>query len=242
MSKPSTKYLEKVDMWLLGGLPIRNMAMSTEQKFRARVAYEAYQVWLNSKQINATNVIRNIAAREYELLLAKAQEGSVEAERIVADLNIKDGIPRTPTEIANDVAVLNHIIECFSVDTESIERHKVLDASDWLIREGMKSGNDRSVTSGANIKMTLFDNFNAKEDASTQMPSTDINITGDVSVIKPGRKNLSEEELRKLRRKYNLTEKEVQDLESDEDGVYSVPDPLSEQSSMADDEEPLFDE
>lgn len=227
MSKPSSKYLEKVDKWLLGGLPIRNMAMSIDQKFRARIAYEAYQVWLNSKQINATNVIRNIAAREYELLLLKASEGSAEAAQVVEALNITEGVPRTPTEIANDVAVLNHIIDRFSVDTEAIERAKVGDASDWLIREGMKSGDPRSVASGANIKMTLYNNFNAKEDAASQMPTTDINITGDVGVIKPGRTNLTPEELQKLRKKYNLTADEVEDFEQDEDGSYSVPvDPL----------------
>lgn len=223
MSKPSAKYLEKVDKWLLGGLPIRMMAMSIDQKFRARMAYEAYQVWLSSKQINASNLIRNIAAREYELLLMKSKSGDKEAIEVVKALNIVEGVPRTPTEIANDVAVFNHLVDHFSVDTEAIERAKVLDASDWLVREGMKSGNDRSVTSGANIKMAIYNNFSSKEDAASQMPVTDINITGDVSVVKPDRKNLSDEERRKLMRKYNLTEKEVEDFEMDEDGSFRAP-------------------
>jgi len=65
MSKPSEKYFDKVERWLLGGISIEKMVMSPDQRFRAMLAYEVYQRWLQDKQLRASDVLRNIAAREY---------------------------------------------------------------------------------------------------------------------------------------------------------------------------------
>ena len=52
------------------------------------------------------------------------------------------------------------------------------------------------------------------------MPNTDINITGDVSIIKEGRESMSDEEREKLRKKYGLTEKELVHEMEEINGVY----------------------
>lgn len=49
MSKPSEKYFDKVERWLLGGITIDKMIMSPDQRFRALLAYEAYKIWLQDE-------------------------------------------------------------------------------------------------------------------------------------------------------------------------------------------------
>ena len=57
-------------------------------------------------------------------------------------------------------------------------------------------------------------NFEEEENAVDQMPNTNINITGDVSVVKTDRVNYTDEEKARLRKKYGMTEKELaQELE-----------------------------
>lgn len=238
MSKPSEKYFDKVERWLLGGLKIEKIIMSPDQRFRALLAYEAYQLWIQDKQIRPADIMRRLAAREYPMLLRKAEEGDQRAQEYVDAMKIRPGVPRTPTEISNDVALLNHIIAKFDVPTEAIERAKVQDASDWLIREGMKMGDARSVKSGADLKMQLNNNFQEKENAAEQMPDSDINITGDVSTIKRDRVNYTDEEKKKYARKYGLTDKQVIDMIENSDGSWSMPDEEPEKEPEKD----VFDE
>ena len=238
MSKPSEKYFDKVERWLLGGLKIEKIIMSPDQRFRALLAYEAYQLWIQDKQIRPADIMRRLAAREYPMLLRKAEEGDQRAQEYVDAMKIRHCVPRTPTEISNDVALLNHIIAKFDVPTEAIERAKVQDASDWLIREGMKMGDARSVKSGADLKMQLNNNFQEKENAAEQMPDSDINITGDVSTIKRDRVNYTDEEKKKYARKYGLTDKQVIDMIENSDGSWSMPDEEPEKEPEKD----VFDE
>jgi len=221
MSKPSTNYLEKVERWILGGVPIEKMAMRPDQRFRAVIAYEAYQIWLQDKQIQPMTVMRNLANREYPILLQKAKEGNVMAREYVESLKIRPGVPRTPAELANDVAVLNHLVSRFNVPVDAIEMAKVQDASDWLLREGKKMGDARAVKAGSDIKMQLYDSFKQKEDAADAMPGVLINITGDVSVIKRDRKNLTEAEIESLRRKFQLSKTDIEEMYQEQDAEYT---------------------
>jgi hypothetical protein len=52
------------------------------------------------------------------------------------------------------------------------------------------------------------------------MPNTNINITGDVGVVKEGRESLSDEERARLRKKYGLTEKEYAQEMEEINGVW----------------------
>jgi len=234
MSKPSQEYLSRVEKWILGGLTIQHMNMTFVQKFRARLAYEAYQVWLTDKQIKPSDLMRRIAAREYSMLLKKADEGNEEARQYVDALHIVPGVARTISEISNDVYVLNWLVSRFDTPVQNIEKAKVVDASDWLIREGMKMGNAKAVKSGADIKMQINNNFNEDDDVADKMPHTEINITGDVSIVKSDRVNYTDEEKRKLARKFGLTMNEVQDMIQDENGVWQLPDEAPEEDNTQD--------
>lgn len=238
MSKPSAEYLNIVEKWVLGELPIAHMHMTLPQKFRARLAFEAYQLWTGNKQINASKVIANLAARDYAMLLTKAAEGDEMSAYMVSALGIKEGSSRTPSEISNDVYVLNWLVGRLNVDTHHLERAKVEDASDWLIQEGMKMGSPRSVESGVNVKMKLNHNFDERENPSENMPNTNINITGDVSVVK-NRVNYTPEEKRSYARKYGLSGEDFTEVVEGDDGVWQVPDPGSEEDDEAPD---VFDE
>ncbi len=222
MSKPSSNYLEKVERWILGGIDINKMIMKPEQRYRAVAAYEAYQIWLQDKQIRPMDIMRRIANREYPALLHKAEEGNPQAIEYVEALHIKRDVPRTITELSNDVAVFNHLVGRFDVAIDNIEKAKVQDASDWLITQGMKTGDARAVKSGADIKMQLHNNFQERNDAENQLPVTEINITGDVSVIKRDRINYSDEEKRRLARKYGMTDKEAAEMIETSDGTWQM--------------------
>lgn len=238
MSKPSEKYFDKVERWLLGGLQIEKIILSPDQRFRALLAYEAYQLWVQDKQIRPTDVMRRLAAREYPLLLQKAADGDPRAQEYVSAMNVRPGIPRTPTEISNDVALFNHIIGRFDTPVENIERAKVQDASDWLIREGMKMGDARSVKSGADLKMELNNSFKEKENVVDQMPDSEINITTDVSTVKRDRINYTDEERKRMGRRFGLTDKQVIDMIQNSDGSWQMPDEEPEHETERD----VFDE
>lgn len=219
--KVSDAFLEKVDKFIFMGGSIRHMAMTEEQKIRTMIAYEAYQVWLTNKFIRPTDLCRRIAARIYADMLEKAETDARYAE-ICRKMKIYPGSVRDYNRIANDVQVLEHIIGRFSVKCKNIEQAKVQEASDWLIEEGMKSGNDRAVKNGADLKMKLHKDFDEQAQGFDNLANTDINITGDVSVVKPDRVNYSEEEKKKLAKRFGLPDKEVEELFRNSDGVYET--------------------
>lgn len=220
MSNLSRIYLERVEKCILSGIPVENMNMTIRQKFRTRMTCEAYRIWMANKQIRVREVMERIAAREYVFLAQKAQEGDKEAQEYVRELRIAPGVRRSMKEIEQDIEALNHIIGAFSAPTNYIERAKVADASDWLIREGQKMGNDKAVAAGAKIKMELNNNFEERMSAEERMSPQEINITGDVSVVKTDRVNYTEKEKESMRRKYGLTKKELEEVIQNEQGEY----------------------
>ena len=109
-----------------------------------------------------------------------------------------------------------------AIEKVNIEKAKVIDASDWLIEEGMKSGNDRAVKNGADLKMKLHKDFDEREQGFDNLASTDVNITADVSVVKPDRTNYTEEQKREFAKRFGLPDKEVDELIRNSDGVYET--------------------
>lgn len=220
MNNLSRIYLERVEKCILSGVPVEDMNMTVRQKFRTRMTYEAYRIWMANKQIRVREVMERLAAREYDFLAKKAQGGDKEAQEYVRELRITPGVPRSMREIEKDIEALNHIIGAFAAPTNYIERAKVVDASDWLIREGQKMGNDKAVAAGAKIKMELNSNFEERMSAEERMTPQEINITGDVSVVKTDRVNYTEKEKEAMRRKYGLTRKELEEVIQNEQGEY----------------------
>ena len=96
----------------------------------------------------------------------------------------------------------------------------MVDASDWLIQHGKRTGDGRDVAKGADLKMRLHKDFDAKEAGYEDMANTDISITSDVSVVKPGRTNYTDEQKKALAKQYNITVNEVVTLEQNADGVW----------------------
>ena len=143
MSQPSSNYLHRVEQWIRGGADLQRINFSTVQRFRARIVYEAYWEWLQDHFIDPSDTLRRLAKREYAMLLHKAKEGNSEAQEYVDALNIREGVPRTPSEISSDVYTLNYIVNTLTVSTRAMDRIKVTASADWLMSHGMKTGNDR---------------------------------------------------------------------------------------------------
>ena len=227
MSQPSKEFLAQIEKWLLGGITLQRMHMSLVQKFRARITYEAFQVWMQDKQIRPANLMRQLAARDYEQLLDSAAKGDEEAKQYVEALHIQRDIPRTMTEISNDVYVFNWMVGRFSTSESHINRAKYQDAADWLIRTGMQMGGREGISAvdkGAEKLRALENDFKEQENLAENMASLDVQITGDVSVIKSDRVNYTEEQKKKLAEKYHLTPTEVRDMIQNEDGIYEATD------------------
>lgn len=217
----SDNYLELVDKFIFKGIPLKHIAMTEPQKLRTMIVYEAYQVWLNNKQIKPMDVCRRISRRTYDDMLEKAKHNPEYAERCQR-LKIYPGKDRPYNEIANDIATFDHIVGLLNTGTINIEKAKVVDASDWLIAEGMKNGNERSVTSGAKLKMDLYKGFDERQQGFENLADTDITITSDVSVVKPGRENYTDEEKEQFKKKWGLTSNEVEELIQNDRGEYET--------------------
>jgi hypothetical protein len=71
----------------------------------------------------------------------------------------------------------------------------------------------------------LHNDFKDDDDPQEQMPNTNINITGDVGVVKDGRESMSPEEREALRKKYGLTDKELAVQLEEINGVWQEPEP-----------------
>ena len=227
MSLPSKEYLSRIEKWLLGGLTLERMNMTLVQKFRARLAYEAYQVWMQNKQIRPADLMRRLAARDYDELLYQAAQGNEDAQLYVGALRIRKDEPRTVSEISNDVYVFNWLVGRFSTSESHINRAKYQDAADWLLRTGMQMGGKEGISAvdkGAEKLRVLENNFQEQENAADSMAGMDMQITGDVSVIKSDRVNYTEEEKKRLAAKYHLTPTEVRDMIQNEDGIYEAVD------------------
>lgn len=221
MARVGDNYLELVDKFIFMGGEIRHMNMTEEQKLRTMISYEAYQVWMSNKQIKAMDLCRRISSRIYSDMLERSHHDEYYAE-LCERLNVRPGKQREYSKLSNDVATFDHLVGRFNTPTINIEKAKVIDASDWLLTEGMKNGNERSVTSGAKLKMDLFKGFDERQQGFEDIAETDINITGDVSVVKPDRENYSEEYLKKLADQYGISQREVEDLMLNDKGEYET--------------------
>jgi len=222
MAVVSSKYLEVLDKWMYAGYTsLDGMAMTVKQKLRTQIVMEAYGVWQMNKQINPMDLCRKVSARVYSELWRMA-ETNAQVKEFMEACKVRPGVQRTVKELYNDVEALNHVIATFTAPTADIEKAKVVDASDWLIQHGMQVGDGRDVKSGAEIKMRLHKDFDAKEAGYEDMANADINITGDVSVVKPGRVNYTEEEKKKFAKRFGITEREVVNLIEGADGSWEV--------------------
>lgn len=123
--KVSDKYLSLVDEIIFMGGSILHMTMTEEQKLRTLIVHKAYQAWMSNKQIRPSDLCQRIAARIYGDLLLRA-EINPHYRDLCEKLDIRPGVPRADSKIANDVQTLNHIIGRFNAPTMNIEKAKVI--------------------------------------------------------------------------------------------------------------------
>lgn len=233
MSKPSDNAVEITKKWFLhnGNVGLERMNMTFPQKYRAKLVYELYNLFINDKDIDLMTTAKNIAARDYAQMLEQANNENAStspaiqelSKKYVAALKIKPGVKRSYSELSNDLYVFDKIVGAFDNVSMAVQKAKTINDLDWASREGKKMGDIKSVISAAKERMSLFNNFDEKKNAADQIPNTNINITGDVTVVKPDNKNLTQEELQKLYAKYGVSQQDIIDMKENGEGVF-VPD------------------
>lgn len=226
MSQLSPNYIEKVVCWSYGKQPIEKMNMTLEQKFRAKLCLDCYHVFMNNTSTPVRTVVRNIAAREYKRLMECADAGNEASIEMVKALGIRRDPQtgaislRSETNISNDISLVNQLLARLNTSKRHIHQAMVEANVEWLMDYGRQTGTWQAVKEANQEMLKLHNDFKDDEDPQSQMPNTNINITGDVGVVKEGRESLSDEERAKLRKKYGLTEKEYAQEMEEINGVW----------------------
>lgn len=226
MSQLSTNYVNTVVSWTYGRVDLERINMSLEQQFRARLCLECYKLFTENPTIPVRKIVKNIAARDYKDLFARAELGNESAAAMIAALGIKrdpeTGVisTRSETNISNDIYLVNQLVAKLNVAKKHIHRAMFEDNISWMMNYGRKTGTWQAVKQANQDLAKINNDFKDDEDPQEQMPNTDINITGDVSVVKEGRESLSDEERERLRKKYGLTDKELAQEMEEINGVW----------------------
>lgn len=212
MSALSPKYCDKVERWLLGGVPLEKMTMRPEQRYRAALVTDVYRHWIENPTVSPRKMIENFARRDYAFILRKAAEGDADSIELVEAMHITEASVRSSNEISNDVALLNWLTGRLSTSKKNIHRAMFESNIEWMQNYGRATGTWQAVKQANQDLAKINNDFRDDEDPQEQMPNTQINITGDVSIIKSDRKSLSDEDREKLRKKYGLTAAEEREM------------------------------
>ena len=246
MSQPSQGYIEKVVKWTYGQVDLAKINMPLPGKFRARLCLECYSLWLQNKSANIRRMVQNIAARDYAMLMQNAALGSPEAQEMVKALgitrNAETGIisARRETEISNDIYVVNQLVGRLSVAKNHIQRAMYEDNIEWLIGFAKKTGNVTAMREAQRNLEKINNDFKDEQNpADALKPGVERNITGDISIIKPDRKNYTEEELRAFAKKIGAKFEDVQEMIENEDGVFVSANDNDEEEETASDDSPV---
>ena len=240
MSQLSKGYLEKVVAWTCGGVPLDRMNMSLEQKFRANLCLECYRVFMNNPATPIRTIVKNIAARDYRQLMDCADMGNEKSIEMARALGVRRHPEtgaislRSETNISNDIWLVNQLLARLNTSKKHIHLAMVEANVEWMSEFGRQTGTWQAVKEANQEMFKLHNDFKDDEDPQEQMPSTDINITGDVSVVKSGRESLTDEEREKLRKRYMLTEKELAQEMEEINGVWQPTDDEEEQPDVFD--------
>jgi hypothetical protein len=240
MSQLSKSYVEKVVAWTNGGVAIERMHMSLDQKFRANLCLEAYRVFMNNPSIPVRTIVRNIAARDYKQLMDCADRGNEASIEMARALGVRRHPEtgaislRSETNISNDIWLVNQLLARLNTSKKHIHLAMVEANVEWLSEYGRQTGTWQAVKEANQEMFKLHNDFKDDEDPQEQMPNTNINITGDVGVVKEGRESLDDAAKEALRRKYGLTEKELAVQMEEINGVWQEPDPEEEKPDIFD--------
>ena len=224
--------------WTTSGLPIEKLHMTLEQKFRAQMCLECYRVFMNNSGTPIRTIVKNIAARDYKQMMDYADKGNEAAIEMVAALGIRRDPDtgaislRSETNISNDIWLVNQLLGRLNTSKKHIHMAMVEANVEWLSEFGRQTGTWQAVKEANQEMFKLHNDFKDDDDPQEQMPNTNINITGDVSVVKSDRQSLSDEEREKLKKKYGLTEKELVTELEEINGVWQEPNPEVEEKDI----------
>ena len=231
MSQLSPGYVDKVVSWTTSGLPIEKMHMSLDQKFRAQMCLECYRVFMNNSGTPIRTIVKNVAARDYKQMMDLADMGNDAAREMVQALGIRRDPEtgaislRSETNISNDIWLVNQLLARLNTSKKYIHMAMVEANVEWLSEYGRQTGTWQAVKEANREMFKLHNDFKDDDDPQEQMPNTNINITGDVGVVKEGRESMSPEEREALRKKYGLTDKELAVQLEEINGVWQEPEP-----------------
>ena len=229
MSQLSSGYVDKVVSWTTSGLPIEKMHMSLDQKFRAQMCLECYRVFMNNSGTPIRTIVKNVAARDYKQMMDLADMGNDAAREMVQALGIRRDPEtgaislRSETNISNDIWLVNQLLARLNTSKKYIHMAMVEANVEWLSEYGRQTGTWQAVKEANQEMFKLHNDFKDDDDPQEQMPNTNINITGDVGVVKEGRESMSPEEREALRKKYGLTDKELAVQMEEINGVWQEP-------------------
>ena len=232
MSQPSPNYCNKVERWILGGVPLERMNMRPDQKFRAHLVTEVYHSWIDSPTINPRKMLANFARRDYAFLLRKAATDNPddptvqEARDMVEAMHLTESSVRSANELSNDIYLLNYLIGKLSTSKKHIHRIMVESDIDWLRDFGRETGTWQAVNKAADKLMKLENDFKEEENPADHLDvAAGFDITDDVSVVNAARQNYTPEEIAKYEKKYGISKKESAILMEEQDGVYVPAEP-----------------
>ena len=228
MSNITENTLRRIDLHLQKGTSLESAFPKLEQRYRMLLCKQFYLRWLSNKDIDPRTVCRNIARKDYDTYVSLAAKGDAEATAMVQALHItiddEGNIqPRTITELTNDVIVCNHLIRFFQTDDSPRHKAMFLGSAEWLIKTGKQQNNDRAVAKGMEALAKVYKDFDEERDATEEMPDMSrLAITQDVSIVKRDRVNYTDDEKARMARKYGLTQRDLQEIE-EEENLATVP-------------------
>jgi hypothetical protein len=226
MSQPSESYITKVINWTYGKVDLARINMPLPGQFRARLALEVYMLWQQNKTSNIRRMVQNIATRDYQTLITNAELGNTEAQAMVEALGIKRDdkgtvTARKETEIANDIYVVNQLVGRLSVSKNYIQKAMYEDNIEWLIQFGRKTGNVTAMREAQRNLEKINNDFKDEQNpADALKPGADRNITNDISIVKPDRRNYTEKEVRDFAKTIGAKPEDIQEFIENEDGIF----------------------
>jgi len=240
MSQLSANYVDKVVRWTYGQVDLERMNMTPEQQFRARLCLECYKLFTENPSVPVRKIVKNIAARDYKNLFAQADLGNEAAQVMIRALGIcrsdETGVisARSETNLSNDIWLINQLVARLNVAKKHIHKAMFEENISWMMQYGRKTGTWQAVRQANQDLAKINNDFKDDEDPQEQMPNTNINITGDVGVVKEGRESLDDAAREALRRKYGLTEKELSVQLEEINGVWQEPEAEEEKPDIFD--------
>ena len=179
----SNRFFELLRLHLESGVPIDNMAFRESQKIRIKQCLETFRMF---------------------------------ADRPWMDLRIyiSNRYGRSQSEISNDIKIINFIAEMQNNGTRALDEMKVRSVANKAIADGARTGNTELSLKGAHMltKVAKLDQQQDDNDNKNLLSSLPIVITSDPSVKYKNKKQISDEEMKKIRKRWGVKQDQWQEL------------------------------